>query len=41
MDKKSKILLSIFFLAIIASVVCTYYRTIVKQDYYVQPSAQE
>jgi hypothetical protein len=36
MDKKSKILLAVFFALIIISVGITYYRTIVKRDYIVE-----
>jgi hypothetical protein len=41
MDKKSKILFTVIFLALIASVALTYYRTIVVQDYYVIETAEE
>ena len=33
MDKKSKVLLAIFVMVIIAAVAATYYRTIIVRDY--------
>jgi len=36
MDKKSKILITIFFISIIVSVVMTYKRTTVDKDFYIE-----
>ncbi len=36
MDKKSKILIIIFFISLIASVIMTYKRTMVDKDFYTE-----
>lgn len=40
MDKKSKVLLAIFCVAVVASVSITYYRYIIKRDYYIRLQAE-
>ena len=39
MDKKSKILISVFFILILISAAVTYYRTIIKKDYIISAQA--
>jgi hypothetical protein len=36
MEKKSKVLVSIFIILIIISIIITYYRTMVVRDFYVE-----